>query len=187
MISHQFNYNQPEGSADIMAIARNAFFVFTAFGLTAAYAQAPQRVTAKFDDWTVSCTMGSSQVGEKTCEMVQVQIMENQPNPVGQITVSRPAKNQPFKIHFQVQANVWLQTGVKFTAAPNESQLAAEFRWCLPNRCLADAILPEASINKLRSLSEPGREDYKDAAQHDVSLSVSFKGLAPALDWMEKQ
>jgi invasion protein IalB len=151
-----------------------------------AYAQAPERITARFDDWTVSCA-NPLPPAAKTCEMVQSQTMKGQSNPVGQITISRPAKNQPFKFFFQVPANAWFQTGIKFVAQPDQPALVADFRWCLPSRCLADVELSETAVSKFGSYTAPGSEQYKDAAQHDVSLPVSFKGFAPALEWMGKQ
>jgi invasion protein IalB len=149
------------------------------------HAQAPQRITAKFDDWTVTCNAPPDSV--KSCEIVQSQMATAQRDEVGQITISRSDKNQSFKIYFQVPSNVSLQAGIKFTPADKVPQITALFRWCLPSRCLADADLPAAALNQLRTLTEPGHEEYNDAGQHKVSLSVSFKGLAPALDWMEKQ
>jgi invasion protein IalB len=151
------------------------------------HAQVPQRTTATFDDWTVSCAVTPGQGNQKTCEMVQGQTLKDQPNPVGQVTMSRPAKTQPYRIFFQVPPNIWFQTGIKFAAQANQPPLVAQLRWCLPSRCLADADLTDAVINKLRTYNEPGSEQYKDAAQQDVSLSVSLKGFGPALDWMEKQ
>jgi len=150
-----------------------------------ASAQTPQRIVMVYDDWTVSCVTGSE--GRKTCEMVQTQTTQDQPNPVGQITISRPAKSEPYKIFFQVPANVWLEGGIKFTVDEKEPGLVAAFGWCIPSRCLADARLTDTTIKRLRARTEPGHEKYKDAAQHDISLMVSFKGFNAALDWMEKQ
>jgi invasion protein IalB len=159
---------------------------FLAFAVSAASAQAPQRTTATFDDWSVSCNAVPQPGVQKICELVQVQTIKGEPNPVGQVTISRPSMNGPFKIFFQVPSNVWLQSGIKFGAQANGSPIIAQFRWCLPARCLADADLPNALINN-RAPTEVMREDYKDAKQHDVSLPITLKGLAPALSWMQKQ
>src|SRR5258705_11730884 len=82
------------------------------FGSSLGRTQEPQRTTATYDDWTVSCEKPAQR--EKLCEVVHTQTIQGQPNPVGQIVVRRPSKNEPFKILLQVPPNVWLQTGVKF-------------------------------------------------------------------------
>jgi invasion protein IalB len=150
-------------------------------------AQVPQRATVTYDDWTGSCATAPEAEGRKTCEMVQTQTIPGQSNPVGQITISRASKTGPLKIFFQVPANVWLQTGVKFIADDKEPGLVATFRWCIPARCLADFDLGEEIIKRLRARTEPGRVELKDAAQHDISLPVSFRGFTPALDSIERQ
>ena len=155
------------------------------------YAQSPQRIVATFGDWTVTCVAPSNKGSALACELVQVQTKKGQAHNVksqahtaGQITISRSGKNQPFKIFFQVPPNVWNQAGIKFVSQPNQAPLVMQFKWCLPSRCLAEADLPKGTLDKFRTLTEPGREEYKDAAQHDVTLSVSFKGFGPALEWL---
>jgi invasion protein IalB len=145
------------------------------------YAQTPQRTTATYDDWLVTCTTSAESQGQKSCEMVQAQTVQQ--NLVGQITLSRPVKDKPYRIFFQIPTNVWLPSGIKFVS---ETSLPATFKWCGPGRCLADADLGEPAVRNLRSRTEPGRVEYKDSEQHDVSLPVSFKGFGPALDWMER-
>ena len=159
--------------------------VVVALGLSLApvHAQAPQRITATYDDWTVSCVAPPN----SNCELVEAQMMKGKSSPVGQITISRAAKDKAYKIFFQVPANAWLQTGIKFVAQANQAPLLAQFRWCLPSRCLADAELTEALVGKFGSYTTPGNEQYKNAEQHDMSLSVSFKGFRQALDWMQSQ
>jgi invasion protein IalB len=161
------------------SLAACAFLVW----LSPSFAQGPQGTTATFDDWTVSCATGVE--GQNSCEMVQIQTAPGQPNPVAQITIRRPAKNESFKIFFQVPTNVWLQPGMNFVLDSNSTALVATFRWCVQTRCLADADLNEENVKKLGARTDTGRADYKDAGQHNVSLPVSFKGFKPALDWME--
>ena len=164
-------------------LLRSIFLTGVFFAIaTQGHAQTLTRIAATFDYWTATCI-----TPPKTCEMVQVQTVKDQPNPVGQITVKRTAKDQPYRIFFQVPANVWLQAGIKLTTRPNETPMTAQFKWCVPARCLADTDLPGNLIDKFRKLTEAGEEQFKDATERDVSIPVSFKGFGPALDWMEKQ
>jgi invasion protein IalB len=157
--------------------------------VSTARAQTPQRTTATYDDWTVSCAMESAS-GKRTCEMVQMQTAEDQPEgqarPVGQVTISRANDREPLKIFFQVVPNVWLDGGIKFGLDDKDIALIATFRWCLPNRCLADAILNDTAVRKMRARMEPGKAEFKDAAEHDASTVVSFKGFASAMDAMAR-
>jgi invasion protein IalB len=118
--------------------------------------------------------------------MVQVQTLPGQANLASQITISRPTKNAPGKVFVQVPANVWLQGGVRFVFDDKEVPLLAPFRWCLPSRCLGDTDLNEVTVKKMRARNEPGRLEFKDAAQQDVSIPVSFKGFPAAIDLLLK-
>src|SRR4029077_11374092 len=123
-------------------------------------AQAPQQTTATYGDWTVVC--GNTPGGQKSCELVHTQTIQGHPNPVGQITISRLSKTEPFKILIQIPPNVWLQTGVKFIFDDKDSGLSATLRWCAPTRCLADAALTDETIKKLHARTEPGRVEFKE-------------------------
>jgi invasion protein IalB len=169
-----------------MMTAQSALFVagVVVIGLSSAYAQAPQRTTAAYDDWTVSCATAESASG-KSCEIFSIQIIENQP--ASQITIKRGAKSEPYRVFIQVPTNVWLQSGVKLIPTDKQASIVATFSWCVAARCLADADLTEGMVSKMRTWSEPGRLEYKDAAQEDVSRPISFKGFAPAFDALQKQ
>src|SRR4051812_32965083 len=73
-------------------------------------AQTPQRTTATYDDWTVSCTVTAA---EKSCELAQAQLSQGQSSPTSQITIGRLANQGPLKAIFQVPPNVWLLSGVR--------------------------------------------------------------------------
>jgi invasion protein IalB len=157
------------------------------FGVQFAYAQVPQRTVAVYDDWLVSCVIPPEAVAQKLCEMVHSQKIPGQPDPVGQITISRGSKNEQLKIFFQVPANVWLQTGVNFIFDDKASGLLATFRWCAGARCLADADLGDGIVAKLRTQIESGRIEFKEATQREVSIPVSFKGFVSAMDALARE
>jgi len=146
----------------------------------------PQRTTATYQDWMVSCVMASTPGGQKACEVVQSQTLEGQTSPVSQITINRADGGGPFKLFVQVPANVWLQAGVKLATDDKDPGLGTVFKWCIPTRCLSDADLPDAVIKKMRAQTEPGRLEFKDASQRDVVVPVSFKGFSDALDALSK-
>jgi invasion protein IalB len=122
-------------------------------GVTPSYAQMPQRTTATYADWTVSCMTVPNSGDKKACAIVQTQ--QGDKGPVG-ITVGRATKNDAYKIFLQIPSNVWLQSGASFRADEAGLNLTAPFRWCVPARCLADADLSDADVEKLRAQKESG-------------------------------
>lgn len=145
-----------------------------------AHAQTPERTTATYGDWTASCATPPS--GEKSCELIQSQILQGQTTPTSQITIARTTKNGPLKIFVQVPTNVLFQSGVIFRVDDIEAGVTATLRWCAPSRCLADAELSDAVIKKLSSAAEPGALSWKDPSQQEVKIPVSLKGFLPALN-----
>jgi invasion protein IalB len=151
-----------------------------------AAAQAPQRTTATYQDWTVRCeTRGTPPA--KSCEMVQAVTAQGQASPVTQVAVGRASKTDPVKMVFQLPVNVWIPAGVRFTYDPKATPLAAAFRWCVPAGCFADLDLKDDMVKRLRGLAAQGRFEFKDAGQRDVAIPVSFKGFGQAFDALSKE
>ena len=150
---------------------------------TAAWADAPQRTTATYDDWTVRCEMrGAANI----CEMAQTMQIKGQAQPISQIAIGRQGKNEPLKIVFEVPINVWLRTGVTLKADEKYSFISASYSRCLPMACFADIEIKDDVIKKLRALKTNGKLQFKDAGQQDIAIPVSFKGFGEAYDAMQK-
>ncbi len=160
----------------------------TLFASVAVHAQAPtpQRTTATYEDWTVRCeTVGTPP--QKSCEMAQSATAQGQPNPITQIAIGRASKTEPVRIVFQVPVNAWLPTGVKLVYDDKEPALAATYKRCVPIGCFADVDLKDDLVRKLRARTAQGRFEFKDAAQRDVAIPVSFKGFGQAFDALSKE
>lgn len=147
----------------------------------AAHAQVPQLTTAAYDDWTVRCEMHDT---VKTCEMEQTSQLQGQP--VSQIALGRPSKTAQFRIVFQVPINVWLPAGVTLVLDDKDPGISATFKRCVGNGCFADIDLNDDAVRKLRARTANGKLLFKDAAQRDVTIPVSFKGFGSAFDAMAK-
>jgi invasion protein IalB len=147
--------------------------------------QSPQKSTATFDDWTVSCVF-DGETKKQACEIIQVQMLPEQAAPVSQITIGAPTTEKLYKILIQVPANIWIPNGVKLAADEKDSGSMAAFRWCVSTRCLADMEVKEEIIRKLQA-GGTGRLSFKDSSQADFVIAVSFKGLPDALSYMGKQ
>ena len=155
---------------------------FSFASAAASFAQTPRLTTATYDDWTVRCeTLGAV----KTCEVEQTSQAQGQP--FSQVAIGRPSKNEPLRIVVQVPINVWLPSGVTLLVDDKEPGIAATFKRCVGGACFADADLSDEAIKKLRAGAEKSKLLFKDAAQRDVNVPVSFKGFAPAFDAMAKE
>jgi invasion protein IalB len=166
-------------------VARVGWFLAIAIASAPpAHAQSPQYISASFDDWTASCTQKTQ--GQVTCESVHLLRPPNQKNPVGQITISRANKSDPYKIFIQIPPNLRLVPGPKLALDDKEPPLQATLEWCLPSRCLADAELSDSTLKALAARTEPGRFEYMDATQTAVTIPISVKGFNSAFEWMEK-
>lgn len=153
-------------------------------------AQAPQRTTATYDDWTVRCEAvppAPSQPARKSCEMFQVTQAQGQPNPVTQIAIGRAAKTDPFKLVMQVPVNVWIASGVKLVYDDKQQGLSGTYKRCIPVGCFAEVDVNDDMIKKLRARTDPGRLEFKDASQRDVAIPASFKGFGQAYDALLKE
>jgi invasion protein IalB len=153
---------------------------------TAAPAQTPQRTTASYQDWTVRCeTRGTPPV--KACEMVQAVTSQGQTTPIAQVAVGRTTKADPIKMVFQLPINVFIPTGVRLSLDAKDKPLAAGFRSCVPAGCFAEVELRDDLVKRMRARTDQGRFEFKDAAQRDVAIPISFKGFGQALDALAKE
>jgi invasion protein IalB len=87
----------------------------------------------------------------------------------------------------QVPINVWLPANVQLTTGDKDPGLPATYKRCVPAYCFADADIKDDVIRKLRSVTESGKLQFKDANQKDVALPVSFKGFGTAFDALAKE
>lgn len=146
------------------------------------FAQAPRLTTATYDDWTVRCEMHDT---IKSCEMEQTSQVQGQP--VSQIAIGRPSKNEPLRIVFQVPINVWLPAGVTLVMDDKDPGVSAIFKRCINNGCFADTDLKDDAVKKLRARTDNGKMLFKDANQREVTIPVSFKGFGAAFEAMAKE
>jgi invasion protein IalB len=155
------------------------------FGLSfvPGHAQTPQRTTASYEDWTVSCAVTTA--GHKSCGLVQT--LRSQSTPAGQIGVGRSADGGTMRLSVEVRANVWLPSGLKFALSDGKAVVSATFKLCVAGRCIAEADLTNDQIDKIRAQTEAGSVEYANAAQANVSLPVSFHGFAEAMDALKKE
>ena len=151
------------------------------------HAQAQQRTTATYEDWTVRCETPPGNPPNKLCELVQTTQIKGQGTPVTQIAIGRPTKAEPLRLVMQVPVNVWLATAAKLVYDDKQPGLTAAFTRCVPIGCFADITLKDEIVKRLRERTEAGHLEFKDSTQRDVTVPVSFKGFDTAFDALMKE
>ncbi|MCA0301566.1 MAG: invasion associated locus B family protein [Proteobacteria bacterium] len=149
----------------------------------------PDRTTASFGDWTLRCERRrDGGTPAKLCELTQAIQRAGDAGPLAQLALGRLASNEPLKLTVVLPLNVALATAPKVTVDAKDGP-AVQTAWqrCLPAGCLASAPLPDDTVKKLRSAGETGKLEYRDAADREVSLPYSLRGLPEALDALARE
>jgi invasion protein IalB len=150
-------------------------------------AQEPQRTTASYGDWVLRCETLAGPPLQKTCDLDQFAQVQGQANPISRVAIPLPAKGQPVKLIVQLPVNVSLAVGVKIAADSKDPGVIAPFRRCVPSGCLAEIDLKDDLLKKFRASPDAGKLQFKDAAERDVAIPLSFKGFGQAYDALLKQ
>lgn len=178
------------------AIAAIACAVAVPAGSAAAQAQPapaavspdPQQTTATFGDWVLRCSrVGPEGSQQRACEVVQTLQREGQQGVVAQIAIGRVSARDPLKLTVLLPVNIALPGAVRmFVDEKDTGGVDLGWRRCIPQGCLADAEAKDDVLRRWRTLTGAGRLAFRDAANRNVILQMSFKGLAPALDALAK-
>lgn len=152
---------------------------------SAAFAQTPSSalpggassLQETFQDWRVTCSLVQN---NKICSVAQVQTQQN-----GQRVLAielAASKDNGASGVLMLPFGLKLQDGAILKIDNNPPLPPLSFSTCLPVGCVVPVNLTAASVNALRSgTSLTVSANAADGAQ-SLSLPVSLKGLAPALD-----
>jgi invasion protein IalB len=147
----------------------------------------PERTTASFGDWVMRCDTTPPPV-KRVCEVAQLMTVQGQAAPVAQVAFGRTARGEPMR------ATLVLPVAVLLTAKPkilsekdDKSPLEVSWQRCVPGGCIASAAVADDILVRLGARAEPGSIVFKDAAEHDVALPLSFRGLSQALAALAKE
>jgi len=147
----------------------------------------PNTTIASYGDWVLRCqrvdTAGKT---ARVCEVAETIQVQGQAAPIAQLAIGRLSPGEPLRITIVVPPAVTFPSSVRVDAK-NGAPLNLEWRRCLPGGCFADAVLKDDVLARWRSLSDAGQLTFKDAAGQDVTLPLSFRGLAQALDALAKE
>ena len=146
----------------------------------------PQRTTSTFADWTLRCDRPEN--GPHVCEVAQT--LYDQAQVVSQTAIGRTNRAEQLRLTILVPVNVTLASAPRLTAGENEPSvppLQLTWRRCIQAGCLADTLLTEDILRRLRARTEPSRILFQDSAGREVALPFSPRGLPQALDALAKE
>src|SRR5262249_36149236 len=132
--------------------------------------EVPQRTTASYANWVLTCDIWAGPPSRKNCEIVQVVQAQAQGRtvPFSSVAVLRPVKGQPTKLMVQVPTNVTLSTNVRIQIADADPGVAAPFARCVPTGCVVDFELKDDVLKKFRAASGNGRITYADVSGREI-------------------
>jgi len=144
----------------------------------------PAQTTATYGDWVLRCVRPEK--GPQVCEVVQSMVVQGQQQPVAQVAVGYDKNDLRFTM--LVPPAISLSRGPTLGVA-NAASPHFDLAWrrCVPNGCFADVAVGPELLKTLRGRTEPMQIDFKDAAEREVKLPLSMRGLVPALDALAKE
>lgn len=145
----------------------------------------PEHTTASFGDWVMRCDASSA---KRVCEVAQMMTIQGQSAPVAQIAIGRPAKGEALRLTVVLPTNVMLTIKPKVFEEKND-RFATELSWlrCIPGGCIANAPIADDLAARLGARTAPGGIAFQDAAEREVVLPLSFRGLTQALAALNKE
>jgi invasion protein IalB len=150
--------------------------------------QTPQRTTASYGDWVVRCETVPGPPPQKNCDMEQLAQVQGQAQPISRVAIPLPPKGEGPKMFIQLPINVSFAAPLKITADAKDPSISTPFRRCVPAGCFAEVELKDDLQKKFRAAAaESGKIVFKDAAERDVTIPLSFKGFAQAFEALLKQ
>jgi invasion protein IalB len=149
----------------------------------------PQTTTASFGDWVKRCqrvTVGGAP--QRLCEVAQTVQVQGQPGPIAELAIGRVKKEDPLSVTLVLPVNVGFPSAPK-VALDGKPADSAELAWrrCLQGGCYADAPIKDDLLRLWRASDAAGRIEARDAVGRPIAVSISFRGLAQALDALAKE
>ena len=150
----------------------------------AAASPAPDRTTASFGDWILRC----ERRGTTICELGQAYQRQGESGPQAQLALGRISPSEPVRFTVLLPINVALQSAPKVTLEGTSGQtLSLAWIRCLATGCFANATVGDEALKKLSQQKDPGRLEYRDGADRETLVPISFRGFTEALEAFQRE
>lgn len=162
-------------------IATVALAAIFAAGPTAAFypANAQGTVKATHGDWQVRCDTPPGAKGEQ-CALVQSVTAEDRPNVGLSIIVLKTADNKSRLLRVLAPLGVLLPAGLGLRIDDAEIGRAGFVR-CLPDGCVAEVVLDDTLIGKIRNGKSAVFIIFQ-TPEEGIGIPVSLNGFGPGFD-----
>lgn len=149
----------------------------------------PGSTSASYGDWVMRCQRGgTAEKPVRVCEVAQSIQVQGQTQPIAQIAVGRVGAGQPQQITALLPPNVAFPSSVRVLMDEKDTTgVDLAWRRCLPGVCVADADVREETLRRWRGAAGPGRIAFKNAGGQEITIPLSFRGLAQALDALARE
>jgi invasion protein IalB len=150
-------------------------------------ASTPERTTASFGDWVLRCEAAVA-AARRVCEVAQVITLQGQTNPTAQVALGKQAPNEGKRLVIVLPPNIAILSKPQVaTAKAGPAPIELTWQRCTPGACFASAPMSDDAVAVFTAQTEPGRIVFKDAADREAALPLSFRGLAQALAALAKE
>ncbi len=148
----------------------------------------PAATSASYGDWVLRCQrVGEGDKAQRLCEVSQTVQLQNQRDPVAEIAMGHLPNDPALRLTAALPPSVSFPSTVEIASTASGSQpVQLQWRRCVPGGCFADALPSDEVVKAWRAVAGAGKLTFKDAGGRDVSLPMSFRGLAQALDALAK-
>lgn len=147
----------------------------------------PTRTTANFGDWILRCETVAAQP-KRVCEVAHAIAVAGQSAPIAQIAIGKQLPNEAEQLTVVVPPNIAISVK-PLVAIAKTGAAPIELTWqrCLPGACFASTTISNAAIGELAAQTEPGRIVFKNSAENEIVLPLSFLGLSQAIAALAKE
>lgn len=147
----------------------------------------PATTSATYGDWVMRCQrVGEGTAARRMCEVAQTIRVQQGRDPIAEVALGRLPVEKALHLTALLPPNVSFPSSVSVAGEKPAQTLDLQWRRCLPGGCFADAVVADELIKGWRGTAGAGKLTFKDAGGRDVQLPVSFRGLAQALDALDK-
>ena len=148
----------------------------------------PATTSATYGDWVMRCQrIGDGTAAKRVCEVSQTIRMQDARDPIAEVALGRLPVEKVLHLTALLPPNVSFPSAVSVTLGDKTaSTIDLQWRRCLPGGCFADATASDDLVKSWRAQVGSGKLTFKDAGGRDVALPISFRGLAQALDALDK-
>ena len=155
--------------------------------MPAAVPAVPERTTATFGDWTLRCEAAVAPA-KRICEVAQGITQQGQTSPIAQVAIGKPGPSESRRLTVVLPTNIAITTNPQVSIAKaGAAPLELSWQRCTPGACFAFVPLSDQTVSVLSGQNEPGRIVFKDAADRETTISLSFRGLSQALTALTKE